>query len=76
MRKFVLAAGLLGLATFAVSGSPAQAATGCLCGQLFRAPVCTASVGACVGGLHGACVAPCDYKRPKMSKRHTHKKKM
>ena len=76
MRKFFIGAGLLGLVAFAGSGSPAQAATGCLCGQLFRAPVCTASVGACVGGLHGACVAPCDYKAPKMSKRHTKKKKM
>jgi hypothetical protein len=76
MRKLVLAAGLLGLVAFTGSGSPAQAATGCLCSQLFRAPICAASVGACVGSLHGVCVAPCDYKAPKMSKRRTHKKKM
>lgn len=75
MRKFVFAAGLL-LAGALIGGSPANAAVGCLCATAFKAPVCTDTILTCNTKMGGACVAPCDYKKPKMSKRHSKKKKM
>ena len=75
MRKFVFAAGLL-LAGALLGGSPANAAAGCLCATAFKAPVCTDTILTCNTKMGGACVAPCDYKKPKMSKRHSKKKKM
>ncbi len=76
MRKVLLITGLLvGGALF--TGAPALAATGCACATLTKAPVCVASVDQCVAGMHGLCVAPCDYKAPKMTKKmHKSKKKM
>jgi hypothetical protein len=67
MRKFVIAAALL-LAGGLLSGSPAQAAVGCLCATWNKAPVCTDTPFSCTGKMAGACVAPCDYTAPKMSK--------
>jgi hypothetical protein len=74
MRKFVIAAALL-LAGGLLSGSPAKAEVGCLCATWNKAPVCTDSVLSCTGKMSGACVAPCDYKAPKMSKMKAKKKK-
>ena len=67
MRKFVIAAALL-LAGGLLSGSPAQAEVGCLCATAFKAPVCTDTILTCNTKMAGACVAPCDYTAPKMSK--------
>ena len=67
MRKFVIAAALL-LAGGLLSGSRAQAAPGCLCATWNKAPVCTDSLLTCNSKMSGACVAPCDYTAPKMSK--------
>ena len=67
MRKFVIAAALL-LAGGLLSGSPANAAVGCLCATWNKAPVCTDTPFTCTGKMTGACVAPCDYTAPKMSK--------
>ncbi len=74
MRKFVFTAGLL-LAGALLGGSPANAAVGCLCATAFKAPVCTDTILTCNTKLGGACVAPCDYSKPKMSKRVSKKKK-
>jgi len=74
MRKIVFAAGLL-LAGVLLSGSPAKAEVGCLCATAFKAPVCTDTILTCNTKLGGACVAPCDYTKPKMSKRVSKKKK-
>jgi hypothetical protein len=74
MRKFVFAAGLL-LAGALLGGSPAKAELGCLCATATKAPVCTDTLLTCNGKLLGACVAPCDYTKPKMSKRMSKKKK-
>ncbi len=58
-----------------IGGSPASAAAGCACATVTAAPVCVASLDACVAGMHGICVAPCDYKAPKMMKKKAHKAK-
>ncbi len=73
MRKLLLVSGLLAGGVL-LTGSPAPAATGCACATFTRAPVCVASIEACVSGMHGICVAPCDYHPPMMKKYH-HKKK-
>ena len=75
MRKILLVTGLL-MGGALLTGGPASAATGCACATLTAAPVCVASIDACVAGMHGLCVAPCDYKAPKMMKKHKAKKKM
>lgn len=67
MRKVLLVTGLL-MAGALIGGSPVSAATGCACATLTAAPVCVASIEKCVSGMYGLCVAPCDYKLPKMSK--------
>ncbi len=74
MRKLLLVSGLLAGGAL-VTGTPALAATGCACATLTHAPVCVASVDACVAGMHGLCVAPCDY-HPVMMKKHYKKKAM
>jgi hypothetical protein len=74
MRKFVFAAGLL-LAGALLSGSPAKAELGCLCATATKAPVCVDTILTCNTKVLGACVAPCDYTKPKMSKRVSKKKK-
>ena len=74
MRKILLVTGLL-MGGALVAGSPASAATGCLCATLTAAPVCVASIDACVAGMHGICIAPCDYTPPKKMKKHKAKKK-
>ena len=76
MRKFVFVAGLL-LAGALLGGSPAKAELGCLCATAMKAPVCTDSLMTCNAKMGGACVAPCDYMKPKMSKmsKHMSKKK-
>lgn len=73
MRKLLLVSGLLAGSAL-LTGGPAQAATGCACATLTNAPVCVASIDACVAGMHGICVAPCDYHPP--MKKYRHKKKM
>jgi len=75
MRKLLLVAGLLAGGSLLV-GSPASAdQVGCACVKLGAAPVCVASIEACVSGVGGLCVAPCDYKAPKkMSKKKAKKK--
>jgi hypothetical protein len=75
MRKFVIAAALL-FAGGLLSGSPAQAAVGCLCATATKAPVCTDTILTCNTKMTGACVAPCDYTAPKMSKAKKKKKAM
>jgi len=74
MRKFVIAAALL-LAGGLVAGSPAKAEVGCLCATATKAPVCADTILTCNTKMAGACVAMCDYQKPKMSKRMSKKKK-
>jgi hypothetical protein len=74
MRKFVFAAGLL-LAGALLAGSPAKAELGCLCATATKAPVCTDTFLTCNTKMLGACVAPCDYAKPKLSKKVSKKKK-
>ncbi len=78
MRKLLLVTGATGLLMGGalLTGSPASAAVGCSCVKLGENPVCVASIDACVSGMGGLCLAPCDYKAPKMSKKKTKKKKM
>ncbi|MGA7973858.1 MAG: hypothetical protein WCA36_13740 [Pseudolabrys sp.] len=75
MRKLLLVSGLLA-AGMLLSGNPASAATGCACATLTKAPVCVASIDACIAGMHGICVAPCDYHPPLKKMRHHKKKSM
>jgi hypothetical protein len=72
MRKLLVLSAFLAGTAFFGNITPSQAAMGCLCGRLTQAPVCTSGISACVNGLHGLCVSPCDYKAPKMSKRRVH----
>lgn len=74
MRKLSIVAGLL-LAVALFGGSQAKAEVGCLCATAFKAPVCTNTILTCNTKLGGACVAPCDYHAPKMSKVKRHHKK-
>jgi hypothetical protein len=76
MRKIVIVAGLL-LGAALLSGSPANAAIGCLCAKLGAPAVCTATVTDCNFGRGGVCISPCIMEEPKMRKRHhrMHKKK-
>jgi hypothetical protein len=75
MRKLLLVSGLL-MGGALLSGSPASAATGCSCVKLGQNPVCVASIEKCVSGMGGLCVAPCEYKPPKMMKDKMKKNKM
>ena len=73
MRKVLL--GMALLSGGALLAGPASAEVGCACATINAAPVCVASIGQCATGMHGFCVAPCDYKAPKMAKRVRHKAK-
>jgi len=75
MRKLLLVSGLLAGSAL-LTGGPALAATGCACATLTSAPVCVASIDACIAGMHGICVAPCDYHPPMKKMRHHKKKSM
>ncbi len=75
MRKLLLVSGLL-LSGALLTGSPASAETGCECVKLGAAPVCVSSIAQCNRVIGGLCIAPCDYKAPKMVKRHYKPKKM
>jgi hypothetical protein len=76
MHKLLVVTAFVAGAVLFGYGSPAQAEVGCFCARLNQGPVCTSGISACVSGLHGLCVSPCDYQAPKMSKRRVHKKKM
>lgn len=73
MRKIVIVAGLL-IGAALLSGSPANAAVGCLCGKIGAPAVCTATVTDCNFKNGGVCMAPCTYEEPK-AKKHKKKKK-
>lgn len=72
MRKLLLVTGLLAGGAL-LTGSPASADVGCACVKLGAAPVCVASIESCVSGMGGLCLAPCDYKAPKMAKKKAKK---
>lgn len=74
MRKVLLVTGLL-MGGALLAGTPASAATGCMCATFTEAPFCVASIEACVADSRGICVAPCDYQPPKMMKDKMKKKK-
>jgi len=74
MRKIVIVAGLL-LGAALLSGSPANAAVGCLCGKIGAPAVCTATVTDCNFKNGGVCVAPCIMEEPKVRKHKRKKKK-
>ena len=74
MRKIVIVAGLL-MGAALLTGSPANAAIGCLCGKLGAPAVCTATVTDCNFGRGGLCMAPCAYEEPKVVKKHHRKAK-
>lgn len=75
MRKIVVLAGLL-LGAVLLTGSPANAAIGCMCAK-FGAPLtCTATINDCFQS-GGACIAPCILEEPqavKAGKKHKAKK--
>jgi hypothetical protein len=73
MRKLLVFSLFLVSAAFFGNVTPSHASMGCLCGRLTQAPVCTSGISACVSGLRGLCVSPCDYKAPKISKGRVHK---
>jgi len=75
MRKIVILAGLL-MGAAMLSGSPANAAVGCLCGKIGAPGVCMATVTDCNFRYGGVCIAPCAYDEPKMRRPHRrhHKK--
>ena len=77
MRKIVIGAALLLGAALLTSGTPAQAAVGCLCGKIGSPAVCTATITDCNFKNGGVCVSPCILEEPKAAKRHhrRHKKK-
>ena len=77
MRKLLLVLGLLASGSL-LSGNPASAAVGCACATFSGAPACVASIDQCVSGMHGVCIAPCDYQPPKktMKRHYKPKKKM
>lgn len=73
MRKLLLVSGVLAGSAL-LAGSPASAdQVGCACVKLGAAPVCVASIDACVSGMGGLCISPCDYKPPKMMKKKSKK---
>ena len=72
MRKIVILAGLL-MGAALLTGTPAKADIGCLCGKLGAAAVCTATITDCNFKNGGVCMAPCAYETPKVRK---HKRKM
>ena len=75
MRRLLLISGLL-LGGALIAGSPASAAQlGCGCVKLTGAPVCMATVEACVSG-GGLCLSPCEYTPPKPAKKSKKKNKM
>jgi hypothetical protein len=74
MRKIVILAGLL-LGAALLTGTPAKAAIGCLCGKLGAPAVCTATVMDCNFKNGGVCISPCIMEEPKMTKKKMGKKK-
>lgn len=75
MRKFVILAGLL-LGGALLTGTPAKADVGCLCGKFGAPAVCVATVIECNFKNGGVCMAPCVWESKKMTRKHTRKKKM
>lgn len=75
MRKILLVAGLL-LGGAMLTGTPAKAELGCLCGKLGAQAACMATVLDCNFKMGGVCLSPCDYSPAKMMKHHHHHKKM
>jgi hypothetical protein len=69
MRKIVILAGLL-IGAALLSGTPAKAAVGCLCGKLGAPAVCTATVTDCNFKNGGVCISPCIMEEPKAGKKH------
>jgi len=75
MRKIVIGAALLLGAALLTTGTPAQAAVGCLCGKLGAPAVCVATITDCNFKNGGLCVLPCIMEEPKVSKKKMGKKK-
>ncbi len=74
MRNIVIVAGLL-MGAALLTGTPANAAVGCLCGKLGSPAVCVTTVMECNFKNGGVCMSPCVYEEPKMGKKHKGKKK-
>lgn len=77
MCKILIVAGLLLGAALLTTGTPANAAVGCLCGKIGAPAVCTATITDCNFKNGGVCVSPCILEEPKAGKKHhrRHKKK-
>ncbi len=75
MRKIVIGAALLLGAALLTTGTPAQAAVGCLCGKIGAPAVCVATITDCNFKNGGLCVLPCIMEEPKVSKKKMGKKK-
>jgi hypothetical protein len=73
MRKIVIGAALLLGAALLTTGTPAQAAVGCLCGKIGAPAVCVATITDCNFKNGGVCVLPCVLEEPKMGKKHKSK---
>ncbi len=76
MRKIVIGAALLLGAALLTTGTPAQAAVGCLCGKIGAPAVCVATITDCNLKNGGVCVLPCVLEEPKMGKKHMRHHKM
>lgn len=74
MRKIVIGAALLLGAALLTTGTPAQAAVGCLCGKIGAPAVCVATITDCNFKNGGVCVLACDYTPQKAGKKHKGKK--
>ncbi len=74
MRKIVIGAALLLGAALLTTGTPAQAAVGCLCGKIGAPAVCVATITDCNFKNGGVCVLPCIMEEPKMGKKPKGKK--
>jgi hypothetical protein len=74
MRKIFIFAGLL-MGAALLTGTPAKAAIGCLCGKLGAPAVCTATVTDCNFKNGGVCISPCIMEEPKMATKKMGKKK-
>ena len=70
MRKIVIGAALLLGAALLTTGTPANAAVGCLCGKIGSPAVCTATITDCNFKNGGVCVSPCILEEPKAGKKH------
>jgi hypothetical protein len=72
MRKIVIGAALLLGAALLTTGTPAQAAVGCLCGKIGAPAVCVATITDCNFHNGGVCVLACEYTPSKMGRKHRH----